>query len=170
VGARILLGVGAWVLGVATATSGSLFAVERMGQHLLAQHSTQISIATVNTELAREHSEPAMSAPSTVPAGRPSTKVRHGGKLHGPVRLSPGVLLDSPDGSTAARCQAGGAYLLYWSPQPGYEANHVIRGPAAVAQVTFGNGYDGVVLQVTCRGGIPVKHESTFQAGPGHDE
>ena len=169
-GVRILLGIGAWVLGVATATSGSLFAVERMGQHLIAQQSTQISIATVNADLVREHSEPAMSAPTTAPARTPPAKVRHRARRHRSAPLPAAVLLESADGSAAARCQEGGAYLVYWSPQQGYEAQRVIRGPAAVAQVTFGNGYDGVVLQVTCRAGVPVKHVSPLQPGPHHDE
>jgi hypothetical protein len=170
VGFRILLGAGAWVLGTATATGGSLFAIEQMGQHLLAQRSTQVSVATVNAELVREHSEPAMSAPSTAPARTPSAKVRHGAKRHRSAALPPAVLLDSADGSAAARCQEGGAYLVYWSPQQGYEADHVIRGPAAVAQVTFSNGFDGDVLQVTCRAGAPVKHVSALRSGPPHDE
>jgi hypothetical protein len=69
------------------------------------------------------------------------------------------VLLGSPDGSADAVCQAGKAYLIYWTPEQGFEAEDVIRGPAAVAQVVFQNNFGmGVTLQVTCRNGVPVKH------------
>jgi hypothetical protein len=169
VGVRVLLGVGAWVLGATTATGGSLFAVDQIGQDLVAQQSKQISISAVNADLAHEHSDPVMSSPVTAPGTtRPSGK-RHGGQL-APSGPSPGVLFVSADGSAAAACHAGRAYLVYWSPQQGFDAEHVIRGPAAVAQVTFGNGSGGLVLRVTCRGSVPVKHVSAVQAGPHHDE
>lgn len=162
---RVLLGVGAWVLGATTATGGSMYAVDRIGQDLFAQQSTQVSIAAVNAELARERSDPAMSAPSTAPPGGK----RHGGQPGTSKPSSPSVLLVSPDGSAAAVCEAGGAYLQYWSPQQGYEADHVARGPAPVAQVTFRGGNGGVVLRVTCQAGLPVKHVSALPWS-GHDE
>jgi hypothetical protein len=54
-------------------------------------------------------------------------------------------------------CESGGAYLSYWSPQPGFEAGNVVRGPAAVASVVFESSSSGITLQVTCQGGVPVK-------------
>jgi len=70
-------------------------------------------------------------------------------------------LLTSPDGTVSAVCQAGGAYLIYWYAQPGFEAEHVHRGPLPVASVTFVsfNG-SGELMTVSCSGGTPVAHVS----------
>jgi hypothetical protein len=66
-------------------------------------------------------------------------------------------LLTSPDGSAEAVCMAGGAYLSYWTPQPGFEIDDVMRGPAAVASVTFQDSSGGITMNVSCHGGVPVK-------------
>jgi hypothetical protein len=57
-----------------------------------------------------------------------------------------------------ATCESAGAYLLYWSPDQGFEADDVIRGPAAVASVTFQNLTSGIVMRVSCSGGTPIAH------------
>jgi hypothetical protein len=75
-------------------------------------------------------------------------------------------LLTSPDGSAEAVCQAGGAYLSYWSPQPGFEIDDVVRGPAAVASVTFQGTSGGIDMNVSCHGGVPVKR--LVNLGPDH--
>lgn len=54
-----------------------------------------------------------------------------------------------------AGCQAPGAYLVSWSPQQGYEAHQVVRGPAAQAQVTFTNSHRSVTMVVSCAGSVP---------------
>ena len=41
------------------------------------------------------------------------------------------AVLSSPGGTVVADCRPGGAYLVSWSPAPGYEAGTVRRGPAA---------------------------------------
>jgi hypothetical protein len=83
-------------------------------------------------------------------------------------------VLTSSDGSAAAVCQPGGAYLVYWSPEPGFEIDDVVRGPAAVASVVFRNDSGGIVLRVSCRDGVPVKSLSAAPpddsgGGTGHD-
>ena len=51
---RVLIGAGAWLLGAVAATAGSLYAVDQLGQGLLAQHTKQVSVAMVNAELAQD--------------------------------------------------------------------------------------------------------------------
>jgi hypothetical protein len=51
---RILVGVGAWLLGVATATAGSLLAVSLLGQGIADSPGQQLTAAAVNQALARE--------------------------------------------------------------------------------------------------------------------
>jgi len=165
---RILIGAGAWVLGAVTATAGSLLAVDQLGQDLLAQQdSRQVSVATVNAELALERSErpPARAHPagSPSPAAPPAAArpgARRGARAAGPVLPQPsppGEMLVTSDGTAVATCGHGEAYLVYWSPQQGFEATGVARGPARAATVTFRGSQGGMVLTVTCRGDVPVK-------------
>jgi hypothetical protein len=51
---RILAGVGAWLLGVGTATAGSLLAVSLLGQGIADTSGQQLTAAAVNQALARE--------------------------------------------------------------------------------------------------------------------
>ena len=55
-----------------------------------------------------------------------------------------------------AGCAGPAAYLISWSPQQGYAADDVVRGPAVAARVVFLAGSAGVRLTVTCAGGVPT--------------
>jgi hypothetical protein len=163
---RVLIGVGAWLLGAAAATTGSLYTVDQLGQGLLAQHSKQVTVAMVNAELALENPEqtPATASPS------PSASRHPRGHSSAPrTDTSAGELLTSPDGWVIATCQPAGAYLVYESPQQGYEADHLIKGPGAVASVVFrassGTTSSGVIMKVTCVGGQPEKQLTPFKWG-----
>jgi hypothetical protein len=57
-----------------------------------------------------------------------------------------------------ASCESAGAYLQYWSPDQGFEADDVVRGPAAVASVVFQNTTSSIVMRVSCSAGKPVAH------------
>lgn len=177
---RVLLGVGAWLLGTVSATVGSLYAVGQLGNSLLAESTKQMSVSMVNSDLAHEHSHRAVPLPT--PTRKPQLHDHHRARRPGHVAPTPtpdptssptsspvsspspspapssaGVLLTSPGGSAEATCTSNGAYLSYWSPQPGFEVDNVVRGPAAVASVAFESTTSGVTLQVTCQGGVPVK-------------
>ena len=82
----------------------------------------------------------------------------------------PGTLLGSAGGTVLATCQAAGAYLLSWSPQQGFEAQNVVRGPAAIASVQFDTQSYGVTMRVTCRAGVPTVLQSGSGGGGGGDE
>jgi hypothetical protein len=189
VSARFLVGVGAWLLGAGAATGGSLLAVSLLGQGIVAPApSQQLTVAAVNHALADEAAEAARSAsptPKPSPSGSPSPvpsprllKVRRSAPpTAAPATTAPApqptsTVLTSSGGSVVAQCQSGGAYLASWSPQQGYAAASVIRGPAATAQVKFSNGQRIVTMKVTCSGGVPTAtttvHHST--GGGGGDE
>lgn len=177
-----MLGVGAWLLGAVSATAGSLYAVDQLGNGLLEQHADRISVAVVNAELAQETSGRVSRAPAPSPSPSPSTVPGHSRPPHtraasdpanSPTPTNAGKLLTSAGGTAAATCQNGLAHLLYWSPQQGFEVDHVEAGPSSVAEVTFTDSSGGVVMHVTCsRSGVPAAHVSTFQWGGGthHDE
>jgi hypothetical protein len=174
---RILLGVSAWLLGAVSATAGSLYAVDQLGEGLLAQHSKEISVATVNAQLALENSDRAGRAatPIATPSPSPSsprphahqrTAGAHPSRPPRPVPLPSSKLLTSRGGTTAASCDNGLARLVYWSPAQGFEADDVSKGPARVASVTFTDNSGGVMMRVSCSStGVPVAHVSPLSWG-----
>ncbi len=182
---RILLGIGAWVLGAASATAGSLFAVDQLGQSLVAQHAKQISVAMVNAELALENADRAThGATQSSPSAAPSPSASKSHVRPRPAAVQPSrqahrldrqssKLLTSRGGTTAASCDNGLARLLYWSPAQGFEADDVNKGPARVASVSFTDSNGGVVMRVACTSaGVPVAHVSPLGWGGGshHDD
>ena len=186
--ARFLAGVAAWLLGAVAATGGSLLAVSLLGRGIIAPApSQQLTEAAVNRALASEASEAARSSPTATPPAAPSPtpSPRHA-KVRPAVRATPATappataapapqptstVLTSVGGTVVARCGTAGAYLVSWSPQQGYEAVGVIRGPAATAQAKFGNGQRVVVMKVSCTGAVPSATTSSHRIddGSGHD-
>jgi hypothetical protein len=180
---RILLGIGAWVLGAASATAGSLFAVDQLGQSLVAQHAKQISVAMVNAELALENADRTTPGATSSPSAAPSPSTSKSHVRHRPAAVQPSrqahrldrqssKLLTSQGGTAAASCDNGLARLLYWSPAQGFEADDVNKGPARFASVSFTDSNGGVVMRVACTSaGVPVAHVSPLGWGGGshHD-
>ncbi len=187
---RILI-VGAWLLGVGTATGGSLIGVSLLGQGLFGPGSQQLTVAAVNRALASEAAEPAASRParsaaphvpkphaaapaSPMSTASPSLPANTGagtGASPGPGDSAggTGTLLSSGGGDVVATCSDAGAYLTSWSPNQGFEATNVVRGPAATATVTFQSQQSGVTMQVTCNGGVPETSNSPTQGTGGGD-
>ena len=173
---RILI-AGAWLLGATTATVGSLWAVSELGQGIIGASTQQLTSAAVNRALASEAADPPGSpepspdppqasaslapdpSPSQIPSRTPS---------RAPATAS-GTLLTSSGGNVVATCVSAGAYLLSWSPQQGYAASSVARGPAAAAKVVFQSGQTAVTMVVTCHGGVPTAATSVSQGWHGDD-
>jgi hypothetical protein len=180
VSARFLAGVGAWLLGAAAATGGSLLAVSLLGQGIAPALSQQLTVAAVNHALADEAAEGARSSPATTPSAAPSprhTKARRRAPAApaavAPVPQGTATVLTSVGGTLVARCAPGGAYLGSWSPQQGYEVLSVVRGPAAIVQAKFGDQQRVVAMKVSCTTGVPTVTTSVHRwsdDGSGHDE
>jgi hypothetical protein len=171
---RVFVGVGAWLVGAASATAGSIYAVAQLGQGLVEQHTTQVSVAMVNAELAQGGGAMAATGPVTgsSPTASHTPAKRHSGGQHRavpPLSGNPGRLLTSPGGTTIASCSQDRAELLSSSPYQGFQEARFVGGPSAVASVTFTNSSIGVIMKVTCDAGVPVAHVSEFQVYH-HDE
>ena len=172
---RLQVGVGAWLLGAAAATSGSMIAVNQIAHGLLGPQAQQLTEATISANPDERADRPSPSAAAS--SGRPSPSAaarpdRDASRTRSPADVTPsapsasatasshqtaaGTTLQSPYGSVTAVCQPGGAYLLYWSPDQGYQADDVFRGPAATASVSFEGAGNEVVMQVSCKSGAPV--------------
>jgi eukaryotic-like serine/threonine-protein kinase len=193
---RVLAGVGAWLVGVGAATAGSLLAVSLLGQGIATGTSQQLTATAVNRALAAEASDspgvvPGMtSAPSPAPSATPSyqaqmsrtTRPQTGATPSAPASRSrpaaspspqptaagpASTVLTSPGGTVVADCRAGGAYLVSWSPVPGYESGTVIRGPAVTARVTFNSAANSVTMMVSCSAGGPTATTTVGGGGSG---
>jgi hypothetical protein len=157
VSSRFLVGLGVWLLGAATATTGSMIAVQELAQHLLDPQTLQLGATAMSTDHDSRGTGTDPPRAAAIGSSGPS---------------SAGTLLVSGDGSVTARCGAGGAYLLFWSPDAGFRADNVNRGPIGAASVLFRSQDDSVVMQVTCSSGTPIAHvyQPGGDAGDGGDE
>jgi len=175
VSSRFRVGVGAWVLGAVTATTGSMIAVGQLANGLLGTQAQQLGGSTSSADLDAGQASPT-PALSPTPTASPSVSSvaatvtpavsatsASGAAAAGSVAPT---LLTSTDGSVLATCQSGEAYLVYWSPAQGYSADDVTRGPADEARVTFSNESGGVSMRVYCSSGTPVAHLYWLTPGP----
>jgi hypothetical protein len=172
--ARIVLAVGAWLLGAGAATGGSLVAVSLLGQSLAAPPTQQLTVAAVNRALANDSKEPA-ATPSASASGVPGRQaVAVASPSATPSATTGGTpggkLLISPGGSVVAECGPSGAYLISWSPQQGYQADDVARGPASRVSVIFDAGQSGVSMVVSCAGSTPVAAVGAANSDDGSGE
>ena len=171
--ARFLAGVGAWLLGAAAATAGSLLAVSALGQGLAPAPSQQLTVAAVNHALASEAAEAAGPAAPMPPVKSSATPLAPRPKKSSPPpSATPPAPAPQPDpppattvltsagGTLVAGCQSAGAYLLSWTPAQGYEVSWVTRGPAPNAKVVFEGVRTVVTMVVSCRGGVPAASTS----------
>ena len=162
---RTAVALVAWAIGAAFSVSIGLLALLQINHRL-------------DTGPARPPAPRNAPAPSAGNAGAPSLQTaRPASAATGPVTppaTSPGQrtggagptpataqVVSSIGGSAVARCDGDSAYLLSWSPRPGYLIGPVDRGPAPVAQVAFQSSGGTVRLSVRCFGGVP----QPFQPG-----
>jgi hypothetical protein len=175
VSSRFWIGLGAWVLGAVTATAGSMIAVSQLAHGLLAAQAQQLGGTTVSADLdpGSSSADPSSAAP-TARVSRPAVRVTplavpSAAASQPPADSPGGTLLVSADGSVMATCQPDGAYLLYWSPDQGFQvpADDVHRGPAGVTSVFFRGQTGSLVMRVTCSGGTPIAR--VYRATDGGD-
>ncbi len=152
-----------------------------LSRGIAASPSQQLTAAMVHRALASEAAEragrwPAPTAAPSVQLGGVAMPITRATPApnHAPAPASPlsaaGALLSSAGGTVVAVCEQAGTYLQSWSPQQGYEANGVLRGPTGTAQVSFTSGQARVTMLVTCPGGVPAAAVHTSTWGRGGDE
>ena len=108
---------------------------------------------------------PSAQASRSRPAPSPSAQAA---ATVGPTSAGPSSTeLTSVGGTAVAQCRPGGAYLVSWSPNPGYEAGAVVRGPALTAQVTFDSTANSVIMTVSCSAGTPTATSTVNGSSPG---
>ena len=119
--ARILAGVGAWLLGAGAATAGSLLAVSLLGQGIAASPGQQLTADAVNQALAREAHDASAAATSTAPPPVPTTPATRPAATR-PTATSPAASQAAPAPpapSAAAAAPAAAPAVSAASPSAG---------------------------------------------------
>ena len=156
---RIVIGAGAWLVGAAAATAGSLWVVSELGQGISASPSQQSTAAALSQAQATKAAQPSSSTSprsQRAAAGTGGTSGTKNSGGAGGTNSTAGTVLTSSGGTVVAQCAASGAFLLSWSPQQGFQASSVARGPASTARVVFSTTASTVTMAVTCPSGVPV--------------
>lgn len=88
------------------------------------------------------------AAPSRTPQPRPTAT---------PARppTSETRVISSVGGTAIVRCQSVRAYLVSWSPLPGFRATEVIRGPEPTVEVKFRGEELEIEIDAWCVDGVP---------------
>ena len=102
-------------------------------------------------------------------AGRSRCRVRTQRTGNGHGRAHPTVL-SSLGGAVVADCRPGGAYLVSWSPYPGYEVGSVVRGPAVTGGSRFSSTANAVTMLAPARRGALRHQHLTGSPGTGSDD
>jgi hypothetical protein len=149
----VAVSVAAWSAGVVISVTVGLVALRTVGLDLGAETAMQpLTSSTVGPG----------SSPTESPSGQPTTlapTTETASATPSPsttsFRTANDRWLTSSGGNVLARCGNGLAFLVSWSPAPGYRAEDIVRGPAPTARVTFETTGMEVKMFVTCAGDIP---------------
>ncbi|WP_238016629.1 hypothetical protein KZZ52_11280 [Dactylosporangium sp. AC04546] len=155
-GRRWLFAGLAWLVTAALTTAVAIGAVNSLRRGIFGPADVPLSEAEVEAELspsapASEPSAPASesAAPVSASPAPPSSAVPSGGAPKA---------LPTDGGTIVAVCDAGGQVrLLSWTPHTGWEADHVVAGPAPAASLRFKarSGGGDVRARITCAGDQP---------------
>jgi hypothetical protein len=146
----------AWLVVAFLTTLVGLAAVNSLGDGILGSAERPLTRQSVAAQLSASAPEPTdspSSSPSAAPTESPTPP---------PEQQAVSHTFSSGGGTVTASCQGDLVTLKYWSPAQGYEADHVVQGPAATASVRFrqgGRGH-GIRLGFACRDGQPVQSGS----------
>jgi hypothetical protein len=134
-----------WTTGAATAIGVGLIALSAIGVGLAEGPIRPLS-TNPQSGPARV---PVETLSPTPPGQRTST-----GPATAPAGASSERTVTSRGGNVVAACRASGAYLVGWSPAPGYRAEDVARGPAQQARLTFKKPEREIKVTVRCVNGV----------------
>jgi len=174
----------AWLVGATAATGLSVLAVSRLSDDAGTAQGAPLGPAEVSRALVAMAATPSGpqgpsssgSAPATQPADSPTSS----GSVGDPAFVTPSSVpsatssspqqpqtagsarssersLGNPGGNVVAKCPGGLAYLVSWSPAPGFQAGFTQRGPSHVATVVFVGGGRTWPLRVACLNGVPTR-------------
>ena len=144
-----------WVAAAVLATLIGMGGIRLIGDSLTSTPGGVLDQQEVAKALA---AEPSPSPPSPSP---PSPSTSRSTPPTGSQRA-----FSSAGGSVVAGCHGGQAYLVSWSPAPGYRVTQQEGGPGEHVEVRFEGSGGRSEIRVACSAGNPVAQ----QHGGGHDD
>jgi hypothetical protein len=138
---RVLLMAVGWLLAAGATAAVGAVALDVVGAGILGPQNQPLSQEDVARALAA-----VPASPTTAPPATPTTASTAASAPRG---------LTVPGGTLVAECAGGQVTLTSWSPDQGFRADDVARGPAASASIKFKNDGTENVVVVTCRDGEP---------------
>ncbi|GGM07580.1 hypothetical protein ACFFX1_02500 [Dactylosporangium sucinum] len=169
-GRRWLLAGLAWLVTAALTTAVAIGAVNSLRRGIFGPaDAPPMSEAEVQARLSPSAPDGGSPAATQGPTPAPSSSggVPSGGVPSGGVPSSPAAppsggapkALPTDGGTIVAVCDGNGlARLVSWTPRPGWEADHVVAGPAPAASLRFKarSGGGDVRALITCAGDQPT--------------
>jgi hypothetical protein len=149
----------AWTLGAAVSIGVGLLALSLIGVGLSTDSGDHL------TEPVGRAEAPPVAITTPPPAS--ATPTPDASPTPPPATVGPNRTIDTAGGNVVARCEPGGAYLLYWSPSPGYRASADVRGPATEARLSFESTTREINIRVTCIG-LTVHPSIEDESSHGH--
>ena len=149
----VVASVVAWTVGATIALGVSLLALSLVSTGL-----TNEPVQPVTRDVGTSANQPTPTPSDATPAPYSTTK----GDADTTANQRS---LSFVGGTVVARCRTGGAYLVYWSPAPGYRVDDVVRGPREPAGIQ-GQSRE-VKISVTCVTGTP---QATTDEEEHHDD
>jgi hypothetical protein len=152
------LAVLGWLATAAAAITAGVFAVGAIGNGIAGSTTSPLSDQAVAKALAQT-TRPAAASPSSRPSPTHTPSATSGpstGRATTPEARGAAKARQVRGGSVVARCASGQAILESWTPDQGYEADDVHRGPDTVVRVKFKSDRAEVETEIGCRGGVPV--------------
>jgi hypothetical protein len=148
----------AWIVGAVAAVGVGILALSLIGDGFTARTVQPLTPDVVAREASAAPVDPAPApvTPSSTPGDDDPPGKATPLASASSQRSAADKLLWSAGGSVIARCTGTQVYLVSWSPEPGYRAHDVVRGPAPQASVRFGADDLEVSVSVRCVRGTPV--------------
>jgi hypothetical protein len=134
----------AWTLGAAVSIGVGLLALSLVGVGLSGDSDEHLTAPVGRVD-----------APGTAVTATPTTDppaVLSTSSGLSPLPTGPNRTIETAGGTVVAHCVGDNAYLVYWSPSPGFRSDDPNRGPAPEARITFEGSGREIKIRVTCTG------------------
>lgn len=137
-----------WVAAALVATVAGLGGIRLVGDSLTGTPGGVLTEEDVRRALG---TQPSVAAGGS--SGAPTATSKMGSK---PAATRVEASFSTSGGTVIARCTGAEAYLVSWSPRPGYRVDRAEQGPDHEVEVRFEGDAGRSELKISCSDGTPV--------------
>jgi hypothetical protein len=158
---RVLASVAAWTVGAVAAAGVGLLALSLIGDGVSTKTGQPLTPDAVSREASAVPAPPTPSQSSEGSSPSPAASSPGEAPSRDPASTDSAAsrpidrLFTTFGGTAIVRCTGTRAYLVSWSPSPGYRYDNVERGPGDRVRVRFRSDERKADLRATCVGGVP---------------